>query len=202
VYQHEVTGLTNGTTYEFKVVQVAEGEESKGVSIEATPMLYKANFTFDSQADLDEWSLAVSEGVDFDVVYDAEVQGNVMYLNPSGDYPDRYYASNENIDVSDVTGMTCRIKTSLNFVIWVQLEDTLGIPFMLGFVPGGTKGAHSRFGSFGYYFLGPGLTDGSWHYLDLKLDDVMGSIFTGIGTDRISGIYFGGRIYVDDVSVY
>jgi hypothetical protein len=201
-YHYEVTGLENNTPYVFKVVQVSEGEESKGVSVTATPMQSKASFTFDDQAAVDEWTLAVSTGVTLSLEYDSGVQSNVMYLNPTGDYPDRYYASMEGMDVSDVTGMTCRIKTSTNFVIWVHLEDTTGLTFMLGFVPGGTAGSHSRFGNFGYYFLGSGLTDGNWHSLDLELDDVMDSIFTGVGADKIMSIYFGGRIYVDDVSIY
>ncbi|MGA1840452.1 MAG: fibronectin type III domain-containing protein [bacterium] len=201
-YEYEVTGLTNNTPYEFKLVQVAEGDESKGVSVNATPMEYKTSFTFDDQAAVDEWTLQVSEGVALSLEYDSGVQSNVMYLNPSGDYPDRYYAYMDGMNVSDVAGMTCRIRTSSNFVIWLHLEDTIGMTFMLGFVPGGTAESHSRFGNFGYYFLGPDLTDGKWHSFDLKLDDVMGSIFTGVGVNKVMGIYFGGRIYIDDVSIY
>jgi hypothetical protein len=203
-YHHEVTGLTNGTSYNFKVVQVVGEDESKGVSISATPIVYKADFTFDDASALDEWELLV-EGITKEVVYDSGVQSNVMYLDPPDSaYPDRYYAGKVGMDVSGVTGMTCRIKTSSNFVIWLTLEDTSvpALTLMLGFVPGGTAGTFTRFGPFAYYFLGSGLTNGNWQLLDLKLDEVMDSIFTGIGTEKIKDIYFGGRIYVDDVSVY
>ena len=84
----------------------------------------------------------------------------------------------------------------------MEIVDTDGLSFTLGFVPGGAKGDNLRFGNFAYYYLGSGLTDGSWHNLDLNLDDVMDSIFTGVGTDKVEGIYFGGRIYVDEVSLY
>jgi hypothetical protein len=161
-----------------------------------------APLTFDNQGQLDaDWSLLTDAGVSFTVVYDSGVQSNVMFLNPSGDYPDRYYAWTET-NVSDVTGKTCFIKTSTNFVIWVEIVDTDGLPFMLGFVPGGTEGDTLRFGNFAYYYLGPGLTDNTWQNLDLNLDDAMDSIFTGVGTDKVEGIYFGGRIYVDEVSLY
>ncbi|MFX0199233.1 MAG: hypothetical protein ACFFCW_24180 [Candidatus Hodarchaeota archaeon] len=109
--------------------------------------------------------------------------------------------ANEDIDVSDVTGMTCRIKTSTNFVIWLHLYDTSGHQFMLGLVQGGTEGSHSRFGDFGYYFLGPGLTDGNWHIIDINIDEVFQSILS-VGINSIRAVYLGGHIWVDDLCFY
>jgi hypothetical protein len=201
-FQYNVTDLDTDTEYEFTLVQEMEGEESKGASITAKTMAFKSTaFTFDDPNALNDWTLATATGVNLSVQYKSGIQSTVMYLDPNGDYPDRYYVSAD-VDESDVTGMKCHIKTDTSFVIWVDLIDTDGLPFMVGFVPGGTAGNHLRFGNFAYYYLGSGYTDGEWKSVDINLDSVLDSIFTGLGTDTVNAIYFGGRIYVDDVMFY
>ena len=203
-YQYNVTGLTTGRTYEFKIAQEKEGEESKGVSISATPMVFASkSFTFDDASALTAWTNDF--GVPLTAPYSPGIQSNVMYLDPNGDYPDRYYVY---ADVSEtgVTGMKCHIKTDTNFVIWVDMIDTIGLDIMVGFVPGGTPGQTLHFGRFAYYYLGSGYTDGEWKSMNINLDQVLKAIFpeygTGYGTEEVSTIYFGGKIYVDDVMFY
>ncbi|MGA1843092.1 MAG: fibronectin type III domain-containing protein [bacterium] len=195
------SNLDNNTKYTFTVVQVVEGEESRGVSVSATPRAFKELDTFD---DTSGWSLYPDDpNVSLTAEPDNAVQSNVMKLNPSGGYPDRYNVYRDITTVTDVTGMSCRIKTSSNFVIWVDIEDTLGLPFTIGFVNGGTAGTYEyRRGNYAYYFLGPGLTNGEWQPIERNLDTVMNSIFAGVGASSVERIWIGGRIAVDDLLFY
>ncbi|MGA1794991.1 MAG: fibronectin type III domain-containing protein [bacterium] len=196
------SGLQNNRTspYTFTVMQVVEGEESRGVSVSATPRAFKDLDTFD---DTSGWSLYPATGATLTAEPDDAVQSNVMVLDPSGDYPDRYNVYRDITTVTDVTGMSCRIKTENNFVIWVDIEDTLGLPFTIGFVNGGTADTYEyRRGNYAYYFLGPGLTNGEWQTIERNLDTVMGKIFAGVGASSVERVWIGGRIAVDDLLFY
>ncbi|MFX1495254.1 MAG: fibronectin type III domain-containing protein, partial [Promethearchaeota archaeon] len=147
-YKYTVTGLTNGQEYDFTVTFVINSEESNGVTVSATPRAFKTTtYTFDDAGALTVWSSSTALTWE----YDAMVQSGVMFLNPAGDYPDRVYVST-NMSVDAVTGITCRIRTNTNFVIWLIMSDNIG-PLRLGLVPGGTKGDHFGFSDIYYYFL-------------------------------------------------
>jgi len=213
-----ITGLQNGTSYDFTVKQVIGDDESRGITVSATP---RDIILFDSYAGWNDevgWDGQDDQRTplgDFYSEFNPETHGEVLVIDPnkasvnssvSGSYPIRYFVEcpfidDEGNNVTDGYNMvTLRIKTEVNknFVLWFKVWDSSYVEYNLMYVTGGTTSTRGAYGTWAYGYLGSTdpdggkWTDGKWHDLTLNLNDLLhgsqGSSFGGYYGVGLEGI--------------
>ncbi len=199
-------GLTNDTAYSFTVKQ----GNSSGVTVSATPH----DFVFVEDCDsLGDWTDQGSTLGSYSIVVDPETHDDVLVIDPddtaASGYLIRYFVELVPNITTGKSKVMVNIKSGQDFVLWFTVKDTIGVEYNLLYASG--QGTDSAFGTWSFSYL-PSCADGnwidgSWHTVDLELNDnllLSGVQGYGVQVDEITNVSIGGcdDVSVDNLSVY